>query len=163
MLLKSSRRGVTFVDVLIVLGLSAIAIGLIFPVFNAARSASERMQAEEAAKQQRPLFYDDPDLPIDGSYEAILLYFYSSTSEVCKEQTPLIEKAAAAYKGRLKVVLINYLNIETNKLTLYDVHHTPTIIIRRKGEASYRVKMRMSEEELKSFIETSLSTPMEQR
>ncbi len=108
------------------------------------------------------VYDEDARLAIDGTNEAIVLYFYSRYNEVCVAQEPVLARVAAQFGGRVKFVKLDYMSnsrssTNTMHLTLYDVHHTPTIVLRRKGDTNYRKCIGLqSEEALIKFVSEGL-------
>lgn len=84
----------------------------------------------------------DRDLAVDGTYEAILIYFHSH-NEICEKQTPIVHQLARKFASKVKVASINctyhtHNTSNTMYLNMFNVHTTPTFVLRLKGQSAYR-------------------------
>lgn len=81
----------------------------------------------------------------------ILVDFYADWCGPCRMMTPVIEKLAGEYKGKLKVAK---LDIETAQKTTGDfgVTSIPTCILFKEGEPVLRIVGLKNEESLKKLL-----------
>ncbi|HEY9785568.1 MAG TPA: thioredoxin family protein [Candidatus Obscuribacterales bacterium] len=123
---------------------------------------------QEAPKSQpvkvEQIIEDNQALAIDGSHEAILIFFYQEKNEVVADQLPIVEAAAKEWRGRVKVSKLDVLwetqhTHNAPHVTFYDVHNVPSFVLRRKGDVFYHKHVGfLSEPQLRDFITRSLAT-----
>lgn len=145
------------VEVTLVVCASTIIVTMLYWGFSV---IEQHVEEEKYAAQEVKGGYGQ--FVIDGTNQAILIYF-RMPDEVCAYQDPIVKRIAKVYRGQLKVVSVDCMYHTNNSsnipfLTLFDVHHTPTFILRRKGEVDYsRVTGSFEFGQLVKFVDEGLT------
>lgn len=99
----------------------------------------------------------------DASFDAevlkhegtVLMDFYAPWCGPCKMLTPVLEKVAEDYKGKVKVVALNV--DENNQTSInYQIMSIPTLIVFKNGEVVDKVLGFLNEERLKELLDSHL-------
>ena len=98
------------------------------------------------------------DDEVNRSQILTLVYFWHERCPWCREQTPIFEKLASEYEGKVKFARINVLeSAENREISLsLGVMGTPTIIFFCGGRPLMHLVGFAGEEELKRIIEDML-------
>ncbi len=106
-----------------------------------------------------PLIVHTTDARFDAdvlkSAEPVLLDFWAEWCGPCKMISPILDKAAQKYQGRLKIAK---LNIDENPQTApkYGVRGIPTLILFKNGKVEAQKVGAMSESQLSAFLDSNL-------
>jgi thioredoxin len=92
---------------------------------------------------------------IERSDKPVLVDFYADWCGPCKIVSPLIQRIAKEYAGRLVAVKVN-VDLKQDIAMKYDVQAIPTIMMFSKGAAVMRLQGAYPYEALKSNIDASL-------
>jgi len=99
----------------------------------------------------------------DATFEAdvlksatpVLVDYWAEWCGPCKQLSPLLDKVAPSYDGRLKIVKMN---VDENKATpaKYGIRGIPTLMIFKNGALASTKVGAVNEGQLKSFIDAQL-------
>lgn len=96
--------------------------------------------------------FDDAVLKASGP---VLIDFWAEWCGPCKMLTPVLEKVAVTYQGKLTIVKMN---IDENPKTPghYGVRGIPTLLIFKDGEVAATKVGALTESQLKAFIDSNI-------
>ena len=107
-----------------------------------------------------PLIVHTSDASFDNdvlkSSEPVLLDFWAEWCGPCKMIAPILDKAATAYQGRLRIAK---LNIDENPQTppKFGIRGIPTLILFKNGKVEAQKVGALSESQLNAFLDANLS------
>ncbi|MEM3551585.1 MAG: thioredoxin domain-containing protein [Candidatus Bathyarchaeia archaeon] len=98
------------------------------------------------------------DLEVNRSPILTLVYFWHERCPWCREQTPIFEKLAADYEGKIKFARINVLESTENREIAMNlgVMGTPTLIFFCGGRPLMHLVGFASEQELRRVVNDML-------
>jgi thioredoxin 1 len=99
----------------------------------------------------------------DATFEAdvlksdtpVLVDYWAEWCGPCKQLSPLLDKVAPSYEGRIKIVKMN---VDENKTTpaKYGIRGIPTLMIFKNGALASTKVGAVNEAQLKQFIDAQL-------
>ena len=92
-----------------------------------------------------------PEL-IRSSRKPVLVDFWAEWCDPCKMVSPVVERIAKEYSGRLMTVKVN-IDEKPHVASTYEVHSIPTIMLFYQGDSLMRVVGAQPYEALKREIE----------
>jgi thioredoxin len=85
----------------------------------------------------------------------VLVDFWAEWCGPCRAMSPYIDKLAAEYKGKLKVVKVNTQD-NTEVPSRYGVSAIPTFLVIKKGEVAKTIVGQLAYDKLKAAIDPHL-------
>ena len=110
------------------------------------------------------VFDENGLLKLDDSEQAIVIFFYSPTHEQTESQKQILKSVAAKFAGRVRFTQANYADHYSSSTNIthvlfYDVHHSPTFILRRRNESYYHKTVGfLDQAALEAFVTEGLSS-----
>ena len=97
------------------------------------------------------------DSEVAKSSAPLLVDFWAEWCGPCRMMSPILDEAAAVYKGKLK---IGKLNVDENQDTpsKFGVMNIPTMIFFKNGKETERIVGAMSKAELQKKLDRALSS-----
>jgi thioredoxin 1 len=111
------------------------------------------------ADERKPLNLnkDSFDSEVLESSLPVLVDFWADWCAPCRRVSPVVERLAGAYAGRLDVAKLN-VDDEPELARRYDIRSIPALLVFRDGEVVDRFVGAASFEELEKLVEPSIET-----
>lgn len=140
----SKRRSTMLLCISICAGLSVLN-----PVTSSPISSNETVKNIESGKKYKSEVLDSK-LPV-------LVDFYAEWCGPCKRQSPIIDRLAKSYKGKVKFVKLDIDRVP-EIADRYSVQSIPTIMLFKNGKKTIRLQGLQDTGDLKALLEDHLNS-----